>query len=508
MREQKVKSTIKNLYSKLYIVAVTSIFPYIIRTLLIKYIGIEYTGVSSLFSSVLQVLNMADLGFGTAVVFFLYGPVDKQDVNKVNAILKLYRKAYRIVGVIITAAGLCVMPFLPELIQGKSIPDGINIYIIYLIYLFNATFGYLTVGYKEVLFEATKDADIPSKIGGTTALIMYIIQIFTICIYKSFYMYAAALMVNPILLVLLTSCAAKKHFPQYYCKGDVDKDFLKGFWKRIYAMTFSKLRTVSRNSFDSIIISMFLGLTALAKYQNYYMVMMIPLVIVNILRNSITPSFGNSVAFESKESNYGVLNDFTLIQNGIVVVCMSCLCNLYQPFIRLWIGSQYMLPDYMIYLFAIYFYAMSLSENTVMLREVTGIWWEGRKGAVIEAASNLILNYVLVKYYGIAGVVVSTIITIVFINLPWETYIIFKYYFNMNPFKYVIKQLVLAAESIVIVAITYIIGKIVIVTDIGSLLLKITGSVLIPVILWVLIHIKDKAVIEVISIIKKMVKKR
>ena len=95
-----------------------------------------------------------------------------------------------------------------------------------------------------------------------------------------------------------------------------------------------------------------------------------------------------------------------------------------------------------------------------------------------------------------------------FINLPWETYIIFKYYFNMNPFKYVIKQLVLAAESIVIVAITYIIGKIVIVTDIGSLLLKITGSVLIPVILWVLIHIKDKAVIEVISIIKKMVKKR
>ena len=108
MREQKVKSTIKNLYSKLYIVAVTSIFPYIIRTLLIKYIGIEYTGVSSLFSSVLQVLNMADLGFGTAVVFFLYGPVEKQDANKVNAILKLYRKAYRIVGVIITAAGLCV----------------------------------------------------------------------------------------------------------------------------------------------------------------------------------------------------------------------------------------------------------------------------------------------------------------------------------------------------------------------------------------------------------------
>lgn len=206
----RTSHTLSNFIWKLYLIIVTTIFPFIVRSMLVKYIGIDYTGVSSLCTSILQVLNMADLGFGSAIVYYLYKPFAENKVEEICVYLNVYKKMYRIAGIVILVAGVLLIPFLHYMVNVKGYPQGLNITVIYIAYLFSAAFPYITVGYTEVIFRASQNIDVSSRIGGTTALIMYFIQIAVIFLTHNFYLYSFSLVINPILLTLSLSHFSKK----------------------------------------------------------------------------------------------------------------------------------------------------------------------------------------------------------------------------------------------------------------------------------------------------------
>ncbi len=485
-------------------VVISSVFPFVIRTLLIRFIGIEYTGVSSLFTSVLQVLNMADLGIESAVLFYLYKPVSEHDEERICAITRLLRKLYLAAGAVILVAGLAVMPFLPYLVAGKAYPAGLNLYVIYLVYLINACFGYLICGYRIVLFKADQKTYVGARLGIVTALIMYVLQIMAICMLHSFYAYTFLLLINAIGYPVMAWVLAKRYYPQIEPAGALEPEFYQGFWKRIGAIALSKLRNVSRNSFDSIVISMFLGLTLLAEYQNYYQVMLIPIMLLGILHNAVGPSLGNSVVEQQKGSNLHVLDQYAFLQNWMACICISCLLNLFQPFVTLWVGQEWLLPGYMVVLFALYFYVLCVSDTAVLLREVTGIWWDGCWISILEAIANLVLNVVLVLKLGLAGVILSTILTILFINLPLEYYYVFRGYFGSGAWKFLLRQLLYGIEIAGIgYASTLVLGGIGAGT-IPGLLLKGVLSVAFPSVCFMVLHLRSPRLKEAVEMMQKL----
>ena len=433
---------------------ITLICPFIIRTIMIYKLGNEYLGLNGLFTSILQVLSLAELGFGDAIVFSMYKPIIENDNKMLSALLNLYKKVYRIIGMVILCVGLLILPFITKFVKG-GYPSEVNIYVLYCIYLFNTVISYFLFAYKESLLKAHQRNDVNSRILSGCNIVMYVLQIIVLLLFSNSYLYIVIMPVTTIVLNCVRSLFVKKMYPQIVCEGHIEKDAVIGLSKRIIGLTLNKLAQVCRNSFDSIIISSFLGLVILARYQNYYYIISALTVMVSIITTAVGAGIGNSIAAETVEKNYSDYKEFLFIYNWIACFCTVCMLCLYQPFIELWVGKSNVLPLSTVILCCIYFYTMKLGDIAAVYRQAAGIWWEDKFRPIVESVVNLAVNIVLVKYIGVDGVLVSTIISIVCINIPWATYVLFKVYFKMSIKEVFFKYIRYFIETTVLCAVVY-----------------------------------------------------
>lgn len=496
----KLQYFIKNFNWLFVHMLVTTIFPFLIRSSMIWKWGMEYVGVSGLFASVLQVLNISELGMGNAILYSMYKPMAEHNVPRVNALLNLYRKIYRNLGIGIFFAGLAILPFLKLLIKG-GYPSDINIFIVYFIQLLNTAGGYMISFYWCVILQADQKLGVSYKIGAIITSAMYIMQLVVIYNSHNYYYYAILLPIGTIILNIVKGVYVKRKYPYIRCEGKMESSFKADFYKRIFAMALSKIRTTIRNSIDSIVISAELGLVVLAQYQNYYQIMLIPIMLVSIVKGAAVPEFGVSIATGNRQDNYRFFELYSFVNNWISTWCTACLLCLGQNFMCLWVGKANMLPDYVIILLCIYFYIYSISDNAVMIRETTGVWWKGKEGAVIETLLNLSLNILLVRYWGVLGVLVATIVTLLCINLPVEYISIFKEYFQVDIKHYAGKQCIYFVNGILICGITYAICRRFPIGNFKALICEAIICILLPNVLFVSLNFYKKEFKQLTSIV-------
>lgn len=501
---KREKSAILQLFATLYTVGISTVLPFFVRTFLIRFIGIEYVGVNSLFASILQVLNVADFGLTTSLAWFLYKPAEDNEYQAISACMAYFSKLFHRVGTLILIAGLTIMPFLPVLVKDKEYPAGLNIYVIYLVYILQTCIPYLTNAYMQTLLSSFLKGYINQLIVGTSLLIMYILQIISILVWKDYYIYTGFFLVVAVIQYISYAITGKRYFPWLNIKIEPDKRVISGVRERMPAMLVSKIRNVSRNSLDSVIISILFGLPVLGEYQNYYQVMVVPFFITMMIKTAIQPSLGNGISTESKESNYGIVKQYLFILHFVATICASCLISLIQPFIKLWIGPQYLLGSDIVICVTIYFYILCLAEGGVMLRETTGIWKEGMWVSIVEAGANLILNILLAKILGLYGIALATILTVGFINIPLENYFVFKGYFKGLYKDYMKRLLIYAVETALIVGVSYFICIKIQIVNTWTMIVRIAASGLIPAVLFLLVNFKNEGLRNVLNLIKRI----
>lgn len=407
----------------------TIVGPFVVRTVFIRTLGAEYLGLNSLFTSILTVLSLSELGFGTAIVFSMYQAIADDDSDTICALLAAYRKVYRIVGLVILTAGLAVAPFLPKLIRG-SYPEDISLTAVYLVFLFNTVCSYFMYAYLGALFSAFQRDDIVRRVSMAFNLVMYALQIAILALVRNYYVYIALMPLFAVLTNLWTAYLAKRTYPQYRPTGTLKEGVKESIRIKLGGLMISRVCEVSRNSFDSIFISMFLGLTEIAIYNNYYYVMNSVIAVVAILASAILAGAGNSVASETVEKNHA---DMMRLNFGYMWVggwCTVCLLCLFQPFMRLWAGAELMLPMSSVVLICLYFYVLKMGDIRSVYVQAKGIWWENRFRALAEAFINITLNYFLGKRFGLNGIIIATLISLFFINFCYGSRLIYKYYFT------------------------------------------------------------------------------
>lgn len=454
----RTKNAVRNIYSGMFNKIFTIFFPFLIRTVLIKKIGIEYAGLNSLFSSILQVLNLTELGFASAVVYSMYKPIAEDDKDTICALLNFYKRVYFIIGLVILALGSAVMPFLPHLIKG-NVPQDINIYVLYSIYLVNTSLSYLLFGYKNSLLNAHQRRDVISNILTITQGLMNICQLLILVTIKNYYLYVLMMPIFTVLNNVLVGIATKRMFPEYSCKGKLDISVKKDIRKKVAGLMISKLAQTSRNSFDSIFISAFLGLAMTTIYSNYLLVISAITGILNIVINSLQAGVGNTLQTETKEKNYENLKKFNLLYTLFSGWCTTCMLCMYQPFMRLWLGEEFLLPFGAVILICSYFYIMKSGDMNSLYFNASGMWWDGKYRAIAESLLNIIGNFILVKLMGIYGVILATVISIT-VGHFWNGQYLFKlYYKNNKTVKYFLFEGIIAATSIFICVITFITTK-------------------------------------------------
>ena len=413
---------------------------FILRLVIIDKIGIDYLGLNSLMISILQVLNLAEFGFSSSVVFSLYKPISENNTEEICSLLSFYRYIYKIVGIVILFLGIVVSFFLKFIIRDTSNLD-VNIYIIFFVFLANSVVSYLLFGYKNVIFVASQRQNILNIVNSIVVVIKTIIQLEVLVIFKNYYLFT---LLNPIFTCLENFCIAlltKKIYPELVCKGNISEEKKKDIIKQVKGLFIGQITKISRNSFDSIIIAFFCGLKIVGIYSNYFYIMNAVLGVFTIFVTSINAGVGDSVASEDIEKNY---NDYVLIHYFFMMMasaCFSCFIVLYQPFIKLWIGNRYLLDNCSMLLFSIYFYIICLGLARSVYSNAAGIWWETRYPQMFEMISNLILNFVLGYFFGIKGILFATIITMVIYCVFWQTRIVMRVYFDKSYLLYLKQSL-------------------------------------------------------------------
>ena len=504
---KRTKNTIRNIIWGIVNKFVILLFPFIIRTILIKKLGSEYLGLSSLFTSILQVLNLTELGFSGAIIFSMYKPIAQNDSKTICALLNLYKKIYRVIGIIILIIGIAIMPFLDKLING-TYPENINIYILYGIYLFNTVITYFLFAYKSALLTAHQRVDITSNVNTVMYIIQYCIQIVVLCVLKNYYIYILINTFTNILNNIVIAIITKRKYPQYICKGKINKQENKEIQKRVYGLMIQKICTTTRNSLDNIFISAFLGLNIVAIYSNYYSILSAITGILIIITDSMVAGVGNSIVTETIKKNYDDLTKFNFIYMWISGWCTICLLCLFQPFMELWMGKEYMFPLITVICFCIYFYALKIGDVLSTYKQASGIWWEGKYRAAAETVCNIVLNYVLGKKFGVNGIILATAISLLAIGFGYGTTIVFKYYFKgISPKEYYIKHIFYAVVTIINAFITYWICDKFIPYNRFSIILRGIICLVIPNIFYLGCYYKTNMFMECKKFLYKIVKK-
>ena len=197
---------------------VALIGPFAIKTIIIKKIGMEYSGLNTLFNSILTVLNLANLGFSSSLVYTMYDAVAREDHEAICAMLNFFRKVYRIIGFVILGMGIAVMPFLPQLVGDECPPDA-NLYVMFSLYLSATVLDYILFGYINAIFSAYQREDSRLKIMTVRYVVQYVLQIVILAVFENYYAYLVTLPLMVIPNSLANYHVAKKQFPQISCVG-------------------------------------------------------------------------------------------------------------------------------------------------------------------------------------------------------------------------------------------------------------------------------------------------
>lgn len=478
------------------------ILPFISRTIIIYKLGNEYLGLSSLFSSILQMLNLSELGFGTAISYMLYRPIAEKNIKKVNALLNLYRSIYNCTGLLIILLSFIMLPFLDSLIAGSH-PDNINIYILYFIYIANTALSYFLFAYKRVLLTANQRYDIEINISTIIIVLQSLIQIIILLAFTNYYLYVLVLPFMTILSNIFCSKVVSSKYPQYKCEGKIDKNEVLHLLKNTGGALCSKIGSIIYLSADNIIISAFLGLTILGKYSNYYYIITALISVFAVIHNTIRPILGNRLVTNSIKENWRIHNMVFFNYIWLVIICCSLCLSLFQPFEYLWGGADNLLDFSIVILLVLYFYSGRIHAVMGVYLEAAGILWQGKFIPLLAAITNLFLNVLLVNRIGLAGVLISSIFSSIFITLPGNIFIIFKYLFTERSYKisYLKNILWLSIVAFFCISINYHICQYFSSTAWSGLIIKLIVSLCISNLIFLLFNFKNQNLKESLNFI-------
>ena len=430
------------------------VIPFVFRTIIIYVLGQEYLGINNLFSSILQVLNVADIGLGNAIQASIYKPIAEEEYDKVSALLKLYRNIYRVIGGAILVASIVILPFLPNLIKGNC-PEDVNIYVLFLLYAVNTSLSYLLFAYASILINASQRMDLTGSVALISKLVTSVLQVVALIYFKDIVLYVACNVLCTALQNILNYIIVRKKFSQYTCAGKVDRETKSLLYKNTMALIIQKVGTTLSTSFDTIVISAFIGLSAVGIYGNYQYISQAVGSFLDLAFAAIIASVGNSIVKESLKKNKRDFNDLSFVNSWVVGWCTICLACLLQNFEAIWTSGTMMESDTTVLAIAVCFYVTYIRKIVLTYKDALGLWYADKWKPLVGGGFNLVCNIIFVRLFGVVGVVLSTILSYLLIEIPWENKIFFQFYLKDGPKGYYKDYAYMLLSTILAGGVTY-----------------------------------------------------
>lgn len=440
--EYSARNTTVAVVSKL----VAILMGFLTRVVFTRMLNESYVGINGLFTDILNVLSLSELGVGAAITFALYKPIAEKDIEKQKSLMKLYQQIYRFVAAFVGVAGLLVIPFMDVLIKNK--PDVDNLVLIYLMYLANSVLSYLLI-FKKTLIDAHQKIYIGTLCLHTSNVVQSVLQIIILITTKNFILFLVIYLLCTLGGNIAISTIANRLYP-YLKDKDVEplpKEERKEIFKNIKAMLMHKIGTVVVNNTDNLVLSSIVGITSVGLYSNYYLLIGSIRQILDQFFAGITASVGNLGVTEDKSRVKKIFETTFFIGHWVYGFCAICLYEILNIFVEISFGKNYVFPLSVVLVLCINFYVTGMRKSTLVFRDSLGLFWYDRYKSVAEAVINLVVSVILAYKFGAAGVFWGTFISTVFTSTWVEPYVLYKHHIKSSVMPYFVKY---AVYSIVV----------------------------------------------------------
>lgn len=431
---RKVASA-KTAISGIILNVITAVLGFITQRIFISNLGVEYAGINGVFTSIISILTLTDLGISTAVIFHLYKPLANGNHDKVAALMQFYHKACRIISGIIILGGLILIPLAPTFVGETTVPD--NLYVIFGLFIANAVFSY-TLNYRRPLLNADQKGFIVNSVVAICHLLLYGLKIFILLATKNFYLYTACTIFAKIIENLIISLIVKKRYPYITKKAKLDTAVKADFKQKIKGSIYHNAASYVVYSTDNIIISQIFGVISVGLYSNYYLILNSLNLLFGQLFTAMTASLGNILASEGAQKLYSVTKKIMLLNFWVYATVSIAAYYCITPFVKLWLGADFLFTDVIVITLILNFYLQATRAPMTSILSSAGIIYENRFVPVVEAIINLVASIALGLTIGLPGVFIGTAMSNLFLHLYSYPKYAFKLVLKRNRFEYIL----------------------------------------------------------------------
>ena len=425
MAKSRLQNTLLNFSSGAAYRLFMMLTAFVVRTVFIRCLSEDYLGINGLYTNILNVLSLADLGFGTAMVYSLYKPLAENDQYKLAQLLQLYKKVYRIIGTVVLVLGLALVPFLDFLIKVAPDVDGLTLY--YLLYLGNSVVSYWFFAYRNSILQADQKAYVVTVLCGVFNLIKSVLQILLLLLLRNYTAYLLVQIGCTIAQSTVVAVVTRRKYPGIVQEAEPLPD---GERKRIFAdvraLMIQRIAFVALNGTDSIIISAFVGIRWVGLLSNFQMVVDSITGILTQITSAIAASMGNYFAKEDRESGYRLFLRVDFMGFWLYSFCSIALLTLLNPFVTLWLGEAFTMENDVVLWLVLRFFVECLMNNLSTSRSALGLFVQSQYRPLVAAVMNIVLSFLLSGPLGVSGILMATVITRVTVNLWYNPLVIHR----------------------------------------------------------------------------------
>ena len=430
MEKSRVSKSLKNTIFGLVGMICSLIVSFATKSIFVRLLGAEYNGVNGLFTNILQVLNLAELGFATSISYALYKPLKAGDERTTAALMSYFAKIYRIIAIVVTVAGCCCIPFLQYLIAEDISELSFTINQLrgyFAMFLANTVCSYL-LAYKRTIITADQNNYLVTNVDNTFNILLNIVQIILLLIYKNFYAYLATMIAKTVINNLVLHIIASKKYPYLhtYRKEKLSKIEKSAIFKNVQAAFLHRIGGVIIFSTTSIVISAFVSLVDAGKYSNYILIVNNVNMFINIIFNSVTASIGNLCVDESEERQYDIFKKIRYLAFFAAVFSYVCYIILFNPFIEIWVGGDMVMSMWVVFAISLNAMVGYLRKAVNAFKDAKGMFRNDWYKPLLEAGVGIGLAIGLSYVWGTFGVIIGYTLATIFIAVPVENFVLFR----------------------------------------------------------------------------------
>ncbi len=409
--DSRMKKSAKNMASGVAYRLLTTVTAFVVRTVFIRCLNNDYLSVNGLYSSILSMLSLAELGFGTAMVYSMYKPLAEKDYGKLAQIMRLYKRVYSIVGLAVLVIGLCLVPFLDILIKNK--PDLPHLTFYYILFLGDSVISYWFFAYRNSILQADQKAYVISNYNSVFNFLKSALQIVLMLVFRNFTIYLLTQIGCTILQNVALAVWVRKEYPIFRRQNreELPKEEKKRIFRDVKALMLQKISFRVLNTSDSLIISAFVGVGWVGLLSNYILVEEAVVAVLTQTTSAITASLGNYFAKEDRESGYRLFQRMEFMNFWLYGFSAIAFAVLLNPLVELWLGrlgSEYVLSQTIVIAIVLRFFVEGYMNMMSTFRSTLGLFTQGQYFPLLVAALNILFSIGLSFPFGAAGVIFAT----------------------------------------------------------------------------------------------------